>query len=66
MAIYTGSNPRENGIGGYFIYILVKSECVKFGTCKKRDRAPVGTLVFEAFNDGKNLWIKGNCAKVMV
>jgi hypothetical protein len=65
VAIYTGSEPREDGTGGYFIYTLASSECVKFGTCKKGDRAPVNTLVFEAFNDGKNLLNEGNCAEVM-
>ena len=62
MAIYTGSEPRESGIGGYFIYTLVKNECVKFGTCKKGDRAPINTMIFDKFNDGKKFLIQGACA----
>ncbi len=61
MAIYTGSEPRENGIGGYFIYTLVKNECVKFGTCRKGDRAPVNTIVFDFFINGKKQLLIGNC-----
>ncbi len=63
VAIYTGSEPRESGAGGYFIHTLVTSECVKFGTCKKGDSAPVNTLVFKALNDGKNNLIEGYCAE---
>ena len=61
MAIYTGSEPRENGIGGYFIYSLVKNECVKFGTCRKGDMAPVNTIVFDSFINGKEELLVGNC-----
>ena len=61
VAIYTGSEPRENGIGGYFIYTLVKNECVKFGTCRKGDRAPVNTIVFDFFINGKKQLLIGNC-----
>jgi hypothetical protein len=40
----------------------VKNECVKFGTCKKGDRAPVNTMIFDKFNDGKKYLIEGACA----
>ena len=61
VAIYTGSEPRENGIGGYFIYTLVKNECVKFGTCRKGGAAPVNTMVFDSFINGKKQLLVGNC-----
>lgn len=41
----------------------MESECLKFGTCKGGERAPVNTLVFKALNDGKNNLIEGYCAE---
>ncbi len=39
----------------------MKNECVKFGTCRKGERAPVNTIVFDTFIDGKKQLIRGNC-----
>ena len=53
LALYIGSEPRESGKGGFFLYTLTQVECYKFGTCKKGEMAPVNTKIFEKFSNGK-------------
>ena len=53
LALYIGSEPRESGKGGFFLYTLTQVECYKFGTCKKGEMAPVNNKIFEKFSNGK-------------
>ena len=64
LALYIGSEPRESGKGGFFLYTLTQVECYKFGTCKKGEMAPVNTKIFEKFSDGKQNLKEGNCSTV--
>jgi len=52
VALYTGSEAREDGNGntegtGFFPYTMTQVECYKFGTCKKGDLSPTNMRIFE-------------------
>jgi len=65
VALYTGSEARESGAHGHFIYTLAQVECYKFGTCKKEERAPVNSNIYDRFADGKRHLLNGNCDKLV-
>ena len=69
VALYTGSEAREDGNGntegtGFFPYTMTQVECYKFGTCKKGDLSPTNMRIFEIFNNGKENLSTGSCTLV--
>jgi len=69
VALYTGSEAREDGNGntegtGFFPYTMTQVECYKFGTCKKGDLSPTNMRIFEIFNNGKENLSSGSCTLV--
>ena len=67
VAIYTGSESRSGGDAddrGHFLYSLTQAECLKFGTCKKGEIAPINIKIFDAFRSGKDGLVGGNCNEV--
>jgi len=61
VALYVGSEAREAGKGGHSIYTLANVECYKFGTCEKNGEAPINTMIFGNFTEGKRKLESGNC-----
>jgi len=62
VALYVGSVARDTGKGGYMLYTLANEECYRFGRCKKGERSPINTEIFELFNSGQTHLRNGKCA----
>ena len=61
VALYTGSETREAGNYGFFLYTLTQTEGYKFGTCKKDEMSPVNKKIFEKFRSVKSNLSKNEC-----
>ena len=61
VALYTGSETRDDGNYGFFLYTLTQTEGYKFGTCKKHEMCPVNKKIFDKFRSVKSNLVQNEC-----
>lgn len=64
VALYTGSETRDDGNYGFFLYTLTQTEGYKFGTCKKDEMSPVNKKIFDKFRSVKSNLVQNECTSL--
>lgn len=64
VALYTGSETRNDNNYGFFPYTLTQTEGYKFGTCKKDEMCPVNKKIFDKFRSVKSNLVQNECTSL--
>ncbi len=64
VALYTGSETRDDDNYGFFLYTLTQTEGYKFGTCKKDEMSPVNKKIFDKFGSVKSNLLQNECTSL--
>jgi len=64
VALYTGSETRDDSNYGFFLYTLTQTEGYKFGTCKKDEMSPVNKKIFDKFRSVKSNLVQNECTSL--